>query len=51
MIEIFSFASLIAGIRFLLLAEELGNPSLKILGGMLIIFGLATAFSIMHGQK
>ena len=49
MIEIFGFAYLITGMGFLLLAEELENPSLKMLGGMLLIFGIVTLIGYVAG--
>lgn len=49
MIEIFGFAYLITGMGFLLVGKELENPSVKMLGGMLLIFGIVTLIGYVAG--
>ena len=51
MIEIFGFAYLITGMGFLLVGKELENPSVKMLGGMLLIFGIVTLIGYVAGQR
>lgn len=49
MIEIFGFAYLVTGMGFFLVGEELENPSIKMLGGMLLIFGIVTLIGYVAG--